>query len=139
MIYDKITENIIGAAIEIHRALGPGLLESAYQECLYFELKAKGYSVQKEISQPIVYKDIKLDHGYRIDLLVEHKIVIELKTVEKFTDVHTAQVLTYMKLGDYPIGLLLNFNTKLLKNGIKRFINTTEQTLRESLCVSVNL
>ena len=139
MIYDKITENIIGAAIEVHRALGPGLLESAYQECLYFELKAKGYSVQKEISQPIVYKDIKLDHGYRIDLLVEHKIVIELKTVEKFTDVHTAQVLTYMKLGDYPIGLLLNFNTKLLKNGIKRFINTTEQTLRESLCVSVNL
>ncbi len=126
MIYDKITENIIGAAIEVHRALGPGLLESAYQECLYFELKAKGYSVQKEISQPIVYKDIKLDHGYRIDLLVEHKIVIELKTVEKFTDVHTAQVLTYMKLGDYPIGLLLNFNTKLLKNGIKRFINTTE-------------
>jgi len=126
MIYDKLTENIIGAAIEVHRALGPGLLESAYQECLYFELKAKGYSVQKEISQPIVYKDIKLDHGYRIDLLVEHKIVIELKTVEKFTDVHTAQVLTYMKLGDYPIGLLLNFNTKLLKNGIKRFINTTE-------------
>ncbi len=82
--------------------------------------------MQKEISQPIVYKDIKLDHGYRIDVLVEHKIVVELKTVEKFTDVHTAQVLTYMKLGDYPIGLLLNFNTKLLKNGIKRFINTTE-------------
>ena len=126
MIYDKITENIIGAAIEVHRSLGPGLLESAYQECLYFELKAKGYSVQKEIPQPIVYKDIKLDHGYRIDLLVEHKIVVELKTVEKFTDVHTAQILTYMKLGDYPIGLLLNFNTKLLKNGIKRFINTTE-------------
>ena len=126
MIYDKITENIIGAAIEIHRALGPGLLESAYQECLYFELKSMGYFVQKEISQSIIYKDIKLDHGYRIDLLVEHKIVVELKTVEKFTDVHTAQILTYMKLGDYPLGLLLNFNTKLLKNGIKRFINTTE-------------
>ena len=126
MIYDKITENIIGAAIEIHKALGPGLLESAYQECLYFELKSMGYFVQKEISQSIIYKDIKLDHGYRIDLLVEHKIVVELKTVEKFTDVHTAQVLTYMKLGDYPLGLLLNFNTKLLKNGIKRFINTTE-------------
>lgn len=126
MIYDKITENIIGAAIEVHRSLGPGLLESAYQECLYFELKALGYFVQKEISQPIIYKNLKLDHGYRIDLLVEHKIVIELKTVEKFTDVHTAQILTYMKLGDYPLGLLLNFNTKLLKNGIKRFINTTE-------------
>lgn len=126
MIYDKITENIIGAAIEVHKALGPGLLESAYQECLYYELKSMGYSVQKEITQPIVYKDITLDHGYRIDLLVEHKIVVELKTVEKFTDVHTAQILTYMKLGDYPIGLLLNFNTKLLKNGIKRFINTSE-------------
>jgi len=126
MIYDKITKNIIGAAIEVHKALGPGLLESAYQECLLYELKSMGYSVQKEITQPIVYKDIALDHGYRIDLLVEFKIVVELKTVEKFTDVHTAQILTYMKLGDYPIGLLLNFNTKLLKNGIKRFINTTE-------------
>lgn len=126
MSYDKITENIIGCAIEVHRALGPGLLESAYQECLLFELKALGYSVKKEISQPITYKDITLDHGYRIDLLVENTIVIELKTVEKLTDVHTAQILTYMKLGDYPIGLLLNFKTKLLKHGIKRFINTTE-------------
>jgi len=93
---------------------------------MIYELVSLGYSVQKEISQPITYKDITLDHGYRIDLLVEHRIVIELKTVEKFTDVHTAQILTYMKLGDYPIGLLLNFNTKLLKNGIKRFINTLE-------------
>ncbi|WP_417860080.1 GxxExxY protein [Winogradskyella sediminis] len=126
MVYDKITENIIGAAIEVHKTLGPGLLESAYQECLFHELKALGYSVQKEVSRPIIYKDISLDHGYRIDILVENKIVIELKTVEKFTDVHTAQILTYMKLGDYPIGLLLNFNTKLLKNGIKRFINTIE-------------
>lgn len=125
-MFDKITENIIGAAIEVHKSLGPGLLESAYQECLYFELIEMGYSVQKEISQPITYKDIKLDHGYRIDLLVEHKIVIELKTVEKFTEVHSAQILTYMKLGNYPIGLLLNFHTKLLKNGIKRFINTIE-------------
>ena len=126
MSYDKITENIIGCAIQVHRALGPGLLESAYQECLLYELKAMGYSVQKEITQPIIYKDITLDHGYRIDLLVENKIVIELKTVEKFTEVHTAQILTYMKLGDYPIGLLLNFKTKLLKNEIKRFINTIE-------------
>ena len=126
MVYDKITENIIGAAIEVHKELGPGLLESAYQDCLFYELKALGYSVQKEVSRPIIYKDITLDHGYRIDILVENKIVIELKTVEKFTGVHTAQILTYMKLGDYPIGLLLNFNTKLLKNGIKRFINTIE-------------
>jgi GxxExxY protein len=124
MVYDKITENIIGVAIKVHKTLGPGLLESAYQECLFYELKSMGYSVQKEISQPVTYKTIVLDHGYRIDLLMEHKIVIELKTVEKFTDVHSAQILTYMKSGDYPLSLLLNFNTKLLKNGIKRFINT---------------
>ena len=120
----KITEKIIGAAIEVHKILGPGLLESAYQECLLFELKNLGLEVKKEISLPIIYKDIKLDHGYRIDLLVEDKIVLELKTVESFTDVHTAQILTYMKLGNYPLGLLLNFHTKLLKNGLKRFINT---------------
>ena len=126
MTNNKLTEQIIGCAIEVHRTLGPGLLESAYQECLLFELKSKGLSVKKELALPIKYKDIKLDHGYRIDLLVENNVVIELKTVETFTDVHTAQILTYMKLGDYPLGLLLNFHTKLLKNGIKRFINTTE-------------
>ena len=125
-MYNKITENIIGAAIEVHKTLGTGLLESAYQDCLYYELTEMGYSVKKEVTQPIVYKDIKLDHGYRIDLLVENLIVIELKTVENFTDVHTAQILTYLKLGNYPIGLLLNFHTKLLKNGIKRFINDTD-------------
>jgi len=121
---NKITEKIIGAAINVHRALGPGLLESAYQECLLYELKSIGLKVKKEISLPIIYKEVKLDHGYRIDLLVEEKIVLELKTVEKFTEVHSAQILTYMKLGNYPLGLLINFNTKLLKNGIKRFINT---------------
>lgn len=130
---DKITENIIGAAIEVHKTLGPGLLESAYQACLFYELKNLGYSVIKEVSLPIVYKDIKLDHGYRIDLLVENKIVIELKTVEAFTDVHTAQILTYMKLGNFPLGLLFNFHTKLLKNGIKRFINTPQRISVNSL------
>nr|WP_221407899.1 GxxExxY protein [Xanthomarina spongicola] len=126
MMDNKLTEKIIGAAINVHRVLGPGLLESAYQECLLFELQSVGLSVTKEIALPIVYKDIKLDHGYRIDLLVENKVVIELKTVEAFTDVHTAQILTYMKLGNYPIGLLINFHTKLLKNGIKRFVNTPQ-------------
>ena len=121
---NKITEKIIGAAIEVHKALGPGLLESAYQECLLFELKTIGLKVEKEISLPIIYKELKLNHGYRIDLLVENKIVLELKTVESFTDVHSAQILTYLKLGNYPLGLLINFHTKLLKNGIKRFINT---------------
>ncbi len=123
---NNLTKQIIGAAIEVHRTLGPGLLESAYQECLLFELKRLGLAVNKEISLPIIYKDIKLDHGYRIDLLVENKIVIELKTVETFTNVHFAQILTYMKLGNYPLGLLINFHTKLLKSGIKRFINTPQ-------------
>tara|TARA_R110002111_G_scaffold218140_1_gene280452 strand:- start:12057 stop:12434 length:378 start_codon:yes stop_codon:yes gene_type:complete len=123
---NNLTKRIIGAAIEVHRTLGPGLLESAYQECLLFELKRLDLNVTKEIALPIIYKDIKLDYGYRIDLLVENKIVIELKTVETFTDVHFAQILTYMKLGNYPLGLLINFHTKLLKSGIKRFINTPQ-------------
>ena len=123
---NKLTEKIIGAAIEVHRTLGPGLLESAYQECLLFELKSIGFQVEKEKTLPIIYKDIKLDHGYRIDLLVENKIVLELKTVEFLTDVHTAQILTYLKLGNYSLGLLINLHTKLLKNGLKRFINSTQ-------------
>lgn len=126
-IHKEMTENeiskiIIGKAIEVHKELGPGLLESAYQECLYYELTNLELKVKKEKSLPITYKEIKLDHGYRIDLLVENKVVIELKTVEYLTDVHTAQILTYMKLGDYKLGLLLNFQVKLLKQGIKRFI-----------------
>lgn len=123
---NKITEQIIGAAIEVHKCLGPGLLESAYQECLLHELKSRNLKVRKEIALPVVYKDVKLDHGYRIDLLVEKKIVVELKTIEHFTDVHFAQILTYLKLGNYDLGLLINFHTALLKNGIKRFTNKTQ-------------
>ncbi|WP_457618793.1 GxxExxY protein [Lutibacter sp.] len=122
MLENEISKIILGKAIEVHRLLGPGLLESAYQECLFYELKNEGLIVEKEKPLPIVYKDIKLDHGYRIDLLVEKKVVIELKTVEFLNDVHSAQILTYMKLGDYKLGLLLNFHIKLLKQGIKRFI-----------------
>lgn len=121
---DAISYKIIGLAIEVHKQLGPGLLESAYQECLWYELKNAGLIVEKQKALPIIYKDIKLDHGYRIDLLVENKIVIELKTVEAFTDVHFAQTITYLKLGNYPLGLLINFDSKILKNNIKRFINT---------------
>ena len=120
---NQITEKIIGSAIEIHQHLGPGLLESAYKECLYYELMKAGFYVQKEKPMPVVYKEVKLDHGYRIDLLVENKIVVELKTVESFSDVHTAQILTYMKLGKYKLGLLINFHVTLLKYGIKRFRN----------------
>lgn len=120
-----ITNEIIGAAIDVHRALGPGLLESAYRECLHFELIDKGLKVRKEVPMPIVYRDVRLDHGYRMDILVEEKVVVELKTVEAFTDLHFAQILTYLKLGDYPLGLLLNFHTTVLKRGIKRVINNT--------------
>ncbi len=121
MTENEIASIIIGKAIDVHRELGPGLLESTYQECLFYELKNNNLMVAKELALPIIYKDIKLDHGYRIDLLVEDKVVIELKTVEFLNDVHTAQILTYMKLGNYKLGLLLNFNVKLLKEGIKRF------------------
>jgi GxxExxY protein len=122
MSENELSTIIIGSAIEVHKQLGPGLLESAYQECLFYELVQSGLRVQKELTLPIVYKDIKLDHGYRIDLLVENKVVIELKTVEFFTDVHMAQVLTYLRLGNFRLGLLLNFHVTTLKNGIKRVI-----------------
>lgn len=121
---DTITYKIIGLAIEVHKQLGPGLLESAYQECLYYEIINAGFTVERQKVLPIIYKDIKLDHGYRIDLLIENTIVLELKTVEAFKDVHFAQILTYLKLGNYPLGLLINFDSKILKNNIKRFINT---------------
>ena len=120
---NELSNIVIGKAIEVHKTLGPCLLESAYKECLSYELINAGLKVEKEKPMPILYKDIKLDHGYRLDLLVEGKLVIELKSVEAFTDVHTAQVLTYLKLGNYHLGLLINFHVTLLKNGIKRIIN----------------
>lgn len=120
---NKLTEQIIGCAIKVHRTLGPGLLESAYQECLFFELKKAGLLVEKEKPLPLVYDDVKLDCGYRIDLLVENQIVIELKSVEILNDVHTAQVLTYLKLSNCKIGLLINFNVIQLTSGLKRLYN----------------
>jgi GxxExxY protein len=122
MKINDTSRQIIGCAIEVHKVLGPGLLESAYQECLYYELFQIKLKVEKEIPMPIVYKEIKLDHGYRIDLLVEKEVVVEIKTVEAFSDVHLAQILTYMKLGGFHLGLLINFNVSLLKQGIKRVI-----------------
>jgi GxxExxY protein len=123
MTEDQISNKVIGLAIDVHNALGPGLLESAYRECLSYELVNNGFRVEKEKPMPIVYKNIKLDHGYRMDLLIEDKVVIEIKTVESFTDVHLAQVLTYLRLGNYKLGLLINFEVTLLKHGIKRIIN----------------
>lgn len=116
---NALSYKVIGLAIEVHRNLGPGLLESAYQACLVYELQKVGLKVEKEVGLPIKYKEIKLDQGYRMDLLIENILVIELKTVEEFTPVHFAQILTYLKLGNYPLGLLINFNSKILKNNIK--------------------
>lgn len=115
-----MTKEVIGAAIEVHRELGPGLLESAYQTCLEYLLLQKGMKVQREVIVPISFRTLKLDQAYRIDLLVNDELVIELKTVETFTDVHLAQILTYMKFGGYKKGLLLNFYVKMMKHGVKR-------------------
>ena len=123
MTENEISSKIIGCAIDIHKSLGPGLLESAYQECLYYKLQKEGLRVEKEKTMPLIYEEVHLDCGYRIDLLVENKVVIELKSVEALTDVHMAQTLTYMKLGEYKLGLLMNFNVNLLKHGIKRVVN----------------
>ncbi|MEZ5496701.1 MAG: GxxExxY protein [Gammaproteobacteria bacterium] len=123
MIYQKLTSQIISCAIEVHKQLGPGLLESAYQECMLYELVKSELKVEKETPVPITYKEIKLNQGYRIDLLVEGIIVVELKSVDKLTDIHKSQLLTYLKLGKFKLGLLINFNVPILKNGIKRLIN----------------
>ncbi|MFA7685602.1 MAG: GxxExxY protein [Candidatus Gracilibacteria bacterium] len=121
MEINQITEKVIGCAIEVHKNLGPGLLESAYEECMIFELRNAGLKAERQIAVPVIYKDIKLDCGYRIDILVEDAVVIELKTVDVFNPVHEAQILTYMKFASKKTGLLINFNVLLLKNGIKRY------------------
>jgi GxxExxY protein len=123
MTENEISNKIIGLAIEVHQNLGPGLLESAYKECLYYKLTKAGLSVEKEKPMPLIFEEVKLDCGYRIDLLVENKVVIEIKSVEAVADVHMAQTLTYMKLGNFKLGLLINFNVSLLKDGIKRIVN----------------
>lgn len=123
MVENDIGTKIIGCAIEVHKALGPGLLESAYRECLHYDLVQIGLTVEKEKAMPVIYKEIKLLHGYRMDLLVENKVVVEIKTVDFFMDVHTAQLLTYLKLGRFRLGLLINFRETLLKQGVKRVIN----------------
>ena len=123
MEINNLTQTILNCSFKIHSALGPGLLENAYEECLFFELKSLGLKVEKQKGLPLKYKDITLDVGYRLDLLVEDKIVVELKAVEDLTDVHFAQVLTYLKLSKCKVGLLINFNVKSLKYGIKRIVN----------------
>ena len=121
MELNEITQKIIGCAIEVHKNLGPGLLESAYEECLSYELIKKGLDIRRQKPTPVVYKEIKLDCGYRIDILVENVVVVELKVVDEFNPVHEAQILTYMKFANKTFGLLINFNVTALKYGIKRF------------------
>ena len=123
MIENEISEKIIGCAIQVHRELGPGLLESSYEACLYYELVQSGLFVERQKALPIIYKDVNLDCGYRLDLLVENKVIVELKSVEELNDINLAQVLTYLKLSKCKLGLLLNFNVLLLKDGIKRIVN----------------
>lgn len=122
MEINQITHEILDSAYKVHSALGPGLLESSYQTCLVYELKKKGLKVEVEKPLPLIYEEVKLECGYRIDILVEDQVVIELKTAEAFTEVHLAQVLTYLKLSGKKVGLLINFYTKSLKDGIKRVI-----------------
>lgn len=123
MIENELSNKVIGLAIEVHKALGPGLLESAYKECLFYKIQQKGLKVEKEKAMPLVFEDVRLECGYRMDLLVENKLVIEIKSVDALNDVHLAQTLTYMKLGNFRLGLLINFNVILLKYGLKRVIN----------------
>ncbi len=122
MEFDDLSNRVIGCAIEVHRHLGPGLLESAYEQCLAHELSRNIIGFQLQLAQPVRYKDILLDCGYRIDVLVENQIIIELKSVEKLLGIHEAQLLTYMKLAEIKIGLLMNFNVTKLKEGIKLFV-----------------
>ena len=120
---NELTECIIGAAIDVHKALGPGLLESAYEACLAFELSERDLRVERQKAIPVTYKGLEIDAGYRIDLLVEQSVVVEIKAVERLLPIHEAQLISYLKLGDYPLGLLVNFNVRLLKQGIRRFAN----------------
>jgi GxxExxY protein len=123
MTENELSKIVFDLGMKIHKILGPGLLESAYEECLYYEIKKSGLLVEKQKALPLIYDDIKLEVGYRIDLLVEKKLIIEIKSVEALNDLHLAQTLTYLKLSDCKLGLLINFNSVLFKNGIKRVVN----------------
>ena len=122
MEFDPLSNRVIGCAIEVHRHLGPGLLESAYQECLAYELSHAGVSFQKEWPLPVRYKDVLIDCGYRVDILVEQSLILELKSVDKLLPIHEAQILTYMKLASVKTGLLINFNVQRLTDGLKRMV-----------------
>lgn len=123
MTENELSKIVFDCALKVHQNLGPGLLESAYEECLFYELKKTGVEVQKQKALPLVYEEVRLDIGYRIDIIVENKLILEIKSVEILNDVHFAQLLTYLKLTDCRLGMLINFNVNLIKNGIKRVVN----------------
>lgn len=123
MTENELSKVVFDCALKVHQTLGPGLLESAYEECLFYELKKSGLDVQKQKALPLVYEEVKLDVGYRIDIIIENKLIIEVKSVEALNEVHFAQLLTYLKLTNCKLGLLINFNVTLIKNGIKRIAN----------------
>lgn len=123
MTENQLSKIVIGCAIEIHRQLGPGLLENVYQECLAYSLHKAGVSVQKEVQVPVIFHDVKIGCGYRLDLLIENKLAVEIKSVSQLNDLHMAQVLTYLRVGGYKLGLLLNFNVVKMKDGCRRLIN----------------
>jgi len=128
--YDRITDAIIGSAIQVHRALGPGLLESAYEACLAFELIERGLRVEQQKPLPLIYRQVKLDCGYRLDLLVENRVIVEIKSIEQLAPIHQAQLLSYLKISGYKVGLLINFNVRVLKSGIVRMVNSFPTSLR---------
>ncbi|MEY4084609.1 MAG: hypothetical protein RL074_396 [Bacteroidota bacterium] len=123
MTENEISKIVFESALKVHKNLGPGLLESAYEECLFYELKKSNLIVEKQKALPLIYEEVKLDVGYRIDIIVENKFIIEVKSVESLNEVHLAQVLTYLRLSNCKLGLLINFNVKLLKDGVRRIIN----------------
>jgi len=123
MTENQIAKIVFDAALKVHKALGPGLLESAYQECLIYELRKEGLIIESEKPLPLVYEEVKLDIGYRVDIMIGNKFIIEVKAVEALNDVHLAQILTYLKLSNCKLGMLINFNVSLIKNGVKRVIN----------------
>jgi GxxExxY protein len=123
MTENEISKIVFECALKVHKTLGPGLLESAYEECMFYELKRSNLRVEKQKALPLVYEEVKLDVGYRVDVIIEDKFIVEIKSVEALNDVHLAQLLTYLRLSDCKLGLLINFNVKLLKNGVRRVVN----------------
>ena len=127
---NKITETIISAAITVHRTLGPGLLESAYEACMVYELAHTGLKVEQQKPLPIVYQEVKLECGYRLDLMIANEVIVEIKSIEKLLPIHQAQLLSYLKLSGCKVGLLINFNVKVLKDGVKRVVNNFPDSRR---------